>query len=448
MEGCIMQDLKVPPYSLVAEQSVLGAMIISDVNHYAIVELINAEHFYVLSHAEIYKAIKILLESKKPVDLLTISGLMESLGTLESVGGMAYIGELARNTPSSANVVTYCEMVIMEWNGRKIIEACHKALDQVYSKSGYKKARESLYSDIEPLFIERGENEIADASELCESFINELERLGKTEGGMSGLCTGDKHLDNATGGLHPGDYLAIAGRSGSGKTTRAMNILAHYTKMGRRSLFFSMEMKRQKGMMKLVSDIGNVPFSAIKSADLNDYQWSCASNAIEIVKKSKLHIDDSSGLSIGDIERKARQLKAKYNELDLIVVDYIQRLKIDSNSMYAELTNASNRLKDLAMELGASVIVIAQLKKNSTGFPNASDLRETGAIENDSDVLMFLHTPSEDLKPHKGMLTCEIFNKVRFGETGVKMLENHLDYQRFECVDTEYVEAETKDRFS
>mgnify|MGYP000043919111 CR=1 FL=1 len=441
------QILKIPPHSLAAEQSVLGSMIINSDCHYSVVEIINHDHFYVLSHREIYKAIKILLENKKPIDLLTICDLLESLGTLDDAGGMAYIGELARNTPTSANVMTYCEMVVMEWNGRKIIEACHKALDQVYAKSGYKKTREKLYSDIEPLFVERGENEIADAPELCSAFIDELERLGKTDGGMSGLCTGDKHLDDATGGLHTGDYLAIAGRSGSGKTTRAMNILAHYTKMGRRSLFFSMEMKRQKGMMKLVSDIGNVPFSAIKSAELNDYQWSCAANAIEVVKKSKLHIDDSSGLSISDIERKARQLKAKYNELDLIVVDYIQRLKIDSNNMYSELTNASNRLKDLAMELGSSVIVIAQLKKNSTGFPNASDLRETGAIENDSDVLMFLHTPSEDLKPHKGMLTCEIFNKVRFGETGVKMLENQLDYQRFQCVDTEYVEAETKDRF-
>mgnify|MGYP003665000932 FL=1 len=442
-----MEDLKVPPHSLVAEQSVLGSMIISDTHHYTVVEMINADHFYVQSHSEIYKAIKILLENKKPVDLLTIADLLESLGTLEYAGGMAYIGELARNTPTSANVITYCDMVINEWNGRKIIEACHKAMDQVYSKSSYKQARETLYSDIEPLFVERGENEIAGATELCDAFIDELERLGKTDGGMSGLCTGDRHLDEATGGLHPGDYLALAGRSGSGKTTRAMNILAHYTKMGRRSLFFSMEMKRQKGMMKLVSDIGSVPFSAIKTADLNDYQWSCASEAIATVKKSKLHIDDSSGLSIGDIERKARQLKAKYNGLDLIVVDYIQRLKIDSSNMYTELTNASNRLKDLAMELGASIIVIAQLKKNSTGFPNASDLRETGAIENDSDVLMFLHTPSEDLKPHKGMLTCEIFNKVRFGETGVKMLENQLDYQRFACVDDEYVEAEQTNRF-
>lgn len=448
MEGFIMQDLKVPPHSLVAEQSVLGSMIIDSGCHYAVVELINHDHFYVQSHAEIYKAIKMLLESKKPVDLLTISDLMESIGTLDYAGGIAYIGELTRNTPTSSNVVTYCEMVINEWNGRKIIEACNQAMDKVYAKKDYKSAREQLYSDIEPLFIERGENEIADAPALCEALITELERLGKSETGLSGLSTGDKHLDEATGGLHPGDYLGLAGRSGSGKTTRAMNILAHYTQMGRRSLFFSMEMKKQKAMMKLVSDIGNVPFSAIKSAELNDYQWSCTSNGIEVIKKSKLHIDDSSGLSISDIERKARQLKAKYNELDLIVVDYIQRIKIDSSNMYSELTNASNRLKDLAMETGAAVIVIAQLKKNSIGMPNGSDLRETGAIENDSDVLMFLHTPSEDLKPHKGMLTCEVFNKVRFGETGVKMLENQLDYQRFACVDNEYVEQEKTGKFN
>tara|TARA_R110000782_G_scaffold257622_1_gene346918 strand:- start:43 stop:666 length:624 start_codon:yes stop_codon:yes gene_type:complete len=203
-----------------------------------------------------------------------------------------------------------------------------------------------------------------------------------------------------------------------------------------------MEMKRQKAMMKICSDVGNVPFNMLKNGDLDDYQWAGVGDAMGKMRDTKLHIDDSSGLSIDDIERKARQLKAKYGELDLIVVDYLQRIKINSSNMYQELTNASNRLKDLFMELNCAGIVLAQLKKNSTGFPNASDLRETGAIENDSDLLIFLHTDSQDLKPHAGMLTAEIFNKVRFGETGVKMLNNELGFQRFTCSDDTYTEQE------
>ena len=210
-----MDGLRTPPNSLEAEQSIIGSMLIDESCHFSVVELIVSDHFYWHSHSEIYKAIKLLLENKKPIDLLTVSDMMESLGTLEDAGGMAYIGELARNTPSSKNVVTYCEIVIKEWNGRKIIEACNTALDKIYAKKDYKSAREDLYKDIEPLFSERGDNEIADSGALCDSFISELERLSKSDGGMSGLCTGDKHLDNATGGLHAGDYLGLAGRSGS-----------------------------------------------------------------------------------------------------------------------------------------------------------------------------------------------------------------------------------------
>jgi replicative DNA helicase len=435
-----MSELKLPPNSATAEQSIIGSILVDGKVLNGVLEILKPEHFYNHTNALVFTAIKELASRKQVIDIVILGDYLEKKHQTDE--HFPYLIQMSKDTPSSKNAIAYCEAVIRHWNGRKIIEACYKASDQIYAKNDYEETRRALYEDLEPLFQSNGEELIHGAVELCDDFIDEMERLAQSKTGLSGLSTGDYHIDEATGGFHPGDYIGLAARSGGGKTTKALNILAHYTVQGRRSLFFSMEMKRQKVMMKLVSDVGNVPFSAIKSGQLNDHQWHGVSEALKSVKGSKLHVDDSSGLSINDIERKARQIKAKYGELDLIVIDYIQRLKIDSNNMYSELTSASNRLKDLFMELGCSGIVLAQLKKNSIGVPNASDLRETGAIENDSDALIFLHTPSEDLKPHKGMLTMEIFNKVRFGEAGVKMLRNELDYQRFACSDDEYSEPD------
>ena len=434
-----MNNLKIPPNSSTAEQSIIGSILVDEKVLNGVLEILRPEHFYNHTNSIIFTAIKELASRKTAIDIVTLGDYLEKKH--QTGEHFPYLIQLSKDTPSSRNAIAYCEAVIRHWNGRKIIEACYKASDDIYAKNGYEETRRTLYEDLEPLFQSNGEEIIHGVDDLCTDFIDEMERLAKSETGLSGLSTGDYHIDEATGGFHAGDYIGLAARSGGGKTTKALNILGHYTLQGRRSLFFSMEMKRQKVMMKLVSDIGNVPFSAIKKGQLEDHQWNGVRNAIQLVKTSKLHVDDSSGLSIDDIERKSRQIKAKYGELDLIVIDYIQRLKIDSGNMYQELTNASNRLKDLFMELGCAGIVLAQLKKNSIGVPNASDLRETGAIENDSDALIFLHTPSEDLKPHKGMLTMEIFNKVRFGEAGIKMLRNELDYQRFACSDDDYVEA-------
>jgi replicative DNA helicase len=431
-----MNDLKIPPQSCLAEQNIIGSILINNGCLNSVLELVACDHFYNLTNQQIFTCIKELASRNTVIDITTLGDYLEN--KFQTGDHFPYLVQMARDTPSSANVTEYCSMIVNHWNGRKIIEACHKALDRVYDTAEYEYARQDLYSDLEGLFQNKGEELIYDGPALAESFIAEMERLVNADGEMSGMSTGDEHIDQVSGGLHRGDYVAIAAKSGAGKTTKAINIMTHFAKMGRRVLFFSTEMKRQKVMMKICSDVGNVPFSAIKTADMNDSQWSHVSDAAQVIKNSKMHVDDSSGLTIDDIERKARQIKAKYGDLDLICFDYIQRIKISgSGSMYHELTTASNRLKDLFMELGCAGIVLAQLKKNTTGIPTASDLRETGAIENDSDLLIFLHTDSENSKPQKGMFTHEIFNKVRFGETCVKMLTNQLDYQRFVCNDEE-----------
>lgn len=429
-----MSGIKIPPHSMQAEQGILGAILIDAKSIEMAAHFVESKHFYNATHSEIYTAMRELYKANKPIDLITMSDLLEKKGMDDAV---ALVAEIMRNASSSASLKTHCEMVVDKWKGRELIGSAHELAERVYSGEDYDEARHLAFKALESLTAVGGEEIIHDGNDLANSFAEEMERI-MSAGGMTGLTTGDEHIDYVTGGFQPGDYITMAARSGGGKTTRALNILSHMMQNGKRCLMFSMEMKKQRVMMKLASDIASVEFDKIKSASMDDKEWSRVSRAVAITKASKIHVDDSSGLSISDIERKARRLKAKYGELDLIVVDYIQRIKHDSANKYSELSDASNRLKDLFMELNCSGIVLAQLKKNSMGLPNASDLRETGSIENDSDVIIFLHTDSEDRKPKKGMLTCEIFNKVRYGETCVKMLTNELQFQRFKCTDQEY----------
>lgn len=439
-----MNNLNVPPHSIQAEQGILGAILIEPQSIEVAAHMVEAKHFYNAMHSDIYQSIRELYKANKPIDFVTMSDLMEKKGLQDSI---AVVADIMRNASSNASLKTHCEIVVDKWKGRQLIGAAHELMESVYGGNDYDAARHSTFKSLEALTAVGGEEVIHDGFDLAESFTDELERI-MSAGGMTGLTTGDEHIDYVTGGFQPGDYITMAARSGGGKTTRALNIMAHMIQNGKRCLMFSMEMKKQRVMMKLASDIASIEFDKIKKAEMDDFEWHKIGQAVKTVKESNIHVDDSSGLSIADIERKARRLKAKYGELDLIVIDYIQRIKHDSANKYSELSDASNRLKDLFMELNCSGIVLAQLKKNSMGLPNASDLRETGSIENDSDVIIFLHTDSEDRKPKKGMLTCEIFNKVRYGETCVKMLTNELQYQRFKCTDQEYHAPEDEGKFS
>ncbi|MGB2063543.1 MAG: replicative DNA helicase [Marinomonas gallaica] len=436
----------IPPHSIEAEQGVLGAIMLDDKKMDIVAEMVEADHFYMAVHADIYAAMRMLYKSNKPIDMITISDLLEKTHEGE---GITIAGSIMRNCPSSASVKTYCEIVREKWKGRKLLEAAHTLCEKVYGGEDYDSAREETYRGLDLANTAQVDDCISDGDELTGIMIDEMERIVNLGGAMPGLSTGDMHIDQVTGGFSRGDYVTLAARSGGGKTTKALDIVKHFTLEGRRSLVFSMEMKKKKFMQKICSNIGNVEYDKIKRGDMDDVETYRIGQALKDIKESHLHVDDTGGLYIADIERKARRLKAKYGNLDLIVVDYVQRLKHDSSNKYAELSEASNRLKDLFMELDCVGIVLAQLKKNSMGLPNASDLRETGSIENDSDTIIFLHTDSDDRKPKRGMLTAEIFNKVRDGETCIKMLKNELQFQRFESVEGEYEEPqENVKRFS
>jgi len=440
-----MNPSNIAPHSVEAEESIIGSFLLDEKKRFSILEKIKPEHFYVRDIGEIYKIIQRMSAEDRRIDMVSLSDAMSKENQDDSA--FIYLGQIQRNVPSSANVEEYCDIVLDRYNGRKLLDAAYNIQERVYAGNDYQEVRKLAYDDLEPLFQSYGEKTIADAEEIASDFIDEMKRLFKFGGRLSGWSTGDKHLDEVTGGLNPGDYVNISARSGGGKSTRALNYVRHFMEQGRRILIFSMEMKKKMLAMKLVSDIGSIRFNNLKHANMNDEELSRMTMATVKLKESNLHIDESSGNRIEDIERKARQLKAKYGNLDMLVIDYIQRIRHDSSKSYAELTNASNRLKDLFMELDCCGLVLAQFKKNSKGIPDATDLRETGAIENDSDIIIFIHTPSQDMKPHKGMQTLQIFNKVRLGESCVKLLHNDLEHQRFVPVDGEYIEEDENPRF-
>ena len=437
-----MNPSNVIPHSIDAEESVIGALMLDDSCHFTVFDLVSFEHFYDRDLAGIFKVIQELSRAGKPVDMVTVSDEINRRNESNSDDMFKYLGSIMRNTPSAANVKAYCEVMRDRYKGRQIRAACQIGLDSISTCTDYDQIKREIYDNLEMIGASRGEQKIADGQDLGDSLTDDLERVLKQKGGLPYWSTGNKHIDEVTGGLQPGDYFGLAAKSGGGKTTLALNVLRHFMMQDRRCLVFSMEMKRHKVMKKLTSDIGNVEYKKLKTADLNDYEWAKVGDAIKVVKKAKIHVDDSSGLTVDDVCRRARQIKAKYGSLELIVVDYLQRLKVDSNNFYSELTTASNRLKDLFMELGCAGIVLAQLKKNSKGLPNATDLRETGAIENDSDLLCFIHTDTPNFKPQTGMMTALLIDKAREGESCIKLLHNELDYQRFNAVDGEYQEPD------
>lgn len=434
-------DSSVPSNSE-AEQSVIGAILLKQESIDEIIEDLKPEHFFYTYNRDIYKAILTLLMNDKPVDIITITDFDKTID-------LSYVASIAKSTPSHANIKSYSDIIIRDSKRRDLINIASELNQSAMYSCDVEQSKTNAYNGLELIDLKSGEDEIAGGAELAEIFINDLEANANSDG-LTGWSTGDSHIDEVTGGLRPGDYIGIAARSGGGKTTKALNILTHFVKSGRRCLMFSMEMKKDRLMQKIISDIANVKFSDIKNGSVtqDDLAMHRISEALRVIKNSGLHVDDTSGLSISDIEKKAKRFSAKYGGVDLIVIDYVQRLKIDSGKMYAELTSASNRLKDLFMKIGCAGLVLAQLKKNSMAMPNASDLRETGAIENDSDTLIFIHTDTEDRKPRKGFLTCEIFNKVRFGETCIKMMRNELEFQRFVPIAGEYEEKEDKPFFT
>lgn len=389
---------RIPPHSLEAEQSVLGAMIIDKEAINTTIEIIKPEDFYKEANKEIFETIIELYNRNEPVDLITLSEELRKRGTLENVGGVTYLANLSGGVVTTANVKYYCEIVEEKSILRRLIRSC----DDIMSKS---------YEDSEEVnsIIESAEKNIFDITQgrnregfypirevLLDSF-SKIEELSMKEGGLTGVTTGFLDIDAKLSGLQKSDLILLAARPSMGKTALGLNIALNSALLGNTKVgVFSLEMSKEQLVQRMLSSASHVDLQKIISGKLNEDDWLKIVKAMGPLSETEMYIDDTPGITLMEMKAKCRKLKIEKG-LDLIVVDYLQLMESDSSSesRQQEISSISRGLKALAKEMDCPVVALSQLSRapelRSDHRPILSDLRESGAIEQDADVVLFLY---------------------------------------------------------
>ncbi|SHH79799.1 replicative DNA helicase [Sporanaerobacter acetigenes] len=389
---------RIPPHSLEAEQSVLGAMIIDKEAINTAVETIRPEDFYKEANKEIYETILELYNRNEPVDLITLSEELKKRGTLENVGGINYLTSLSGSVATTANVKYYCDIVEEKSILRRLIKSC----DEIIAKS---------FEDTEEVnsIIERAEKNIFDITQgrnnegfspikevLLDSF-SRIEEMSMNEGGLTGLTTGFLDIDEKLSGLQKSDLILLAARPSMGKTALGLNIALNSALKGNAHVaIFSLEMSKEQLVQRMLSSVSHVDLQKIISGRLNEDEWVKIVQAMGPLSGTDIYIDDTAGISLMEMKAKCRKLKIEKG-LDLVVVDYLQLMQSDSpsESRQQEISSISRGLKALAKEMECPVLALSQLSRapelRSDHRPILSDLRESGAIEQDADIVMFLY---------------------------------------------------------
>jgi len=440
----LRQSPRVPPQSIEAEQSLLGGLLLDSRRYDEVSAEIDSSDFYNRNHSRIYAAIQSCLEANQPVDVVTVSEVLERHDELEQIGGMAYIGTLANNTPGSANIMSYGRIIREKAILRKLIEASNDISTASYNPEG-RKPREVLDHAEQLIFgISESDGDKRDGfsgmDTLVAKSLDRIEELGKSGSSITGISTGFNKLDDKTSGLQKGDLVVVAGRPSMGKTSFCMN-LAEYAaiELGKTVAVFSMEMPGEQLSTRLISSLGRVNSTRLRTGQLTDDDWPRITNAVSLLSKAQIHVNDAAGLSPIELRSQARRLAREQNGLDMIVIDYLQLMQSsESNENRAtEISNITRSLKMLAKELEVPVVILSQLNRSLEQRPDKrpvmSDLRESGAIEQDADVIFFIYRDEvyDDESPDKG--TAEIIiGKQRNGPIGRVKLAFIGEFTRFE----------------
>lgn len=390
---------KLPPQNLEAEQSVLGGIMVDPDALDRIVDVISENDFYKAAHRKIYLIVMGLRQKNQPVDLLTVTSALRDAGDLEAVGGTAYLATIVDQTPSSANIVHYAELMKEKATMRKLIEVCSGIVEKAYSQD---------FEDIDK-FLNEAESSVfqvaekskkaglVPASSIIKSSLDKIEFLYNQKSAVTGVATGFTDFDKMTSGLQPGDLVIIAARPSMGKTAFALNIAQHVSLREKKSVaFFSLEMGQESVMMRMLASEARVNLGDIRTGRVPDSFWPKLINVASKFSEAPLYIDDTSGISPYEIRAKARRLKAQKG-LDLIMVDYLQimDLKTKVESRERAVSEMSRNMKALAKELSVPVVVLSQINRGVEGRndrrPMLSDLRESGAIEQDADVIAMIY---------------------------------------------------------
>ena len=433
---------KIPPHSQEAEQSVLGALMLDNRAWDRITDRISAKDFYRSDHQAIFEAMTHLIDQHKPLDVLTVSEALKAKDQLNAPGE-AYLYELAKNTPSAANIVAYADIVRERAILRQLIEAGTDIAQDGFNPDGrdikelLDKAEQRVFNIAESRSWGSGPVAI---TTLLAKAMDRIDMLYHSDKALTGLPSGFTDLDRLTSGLQPADLVVIAGRPSMGKTILAMNIAEHAAIKGNVPvLIFSMEMPAEALVMRMISSLGSIDQHKVRTGQLKDDDWPRITHAIEMLSETKLFIDDTPALSPGEIRSQARRLAREHGGLGLIAVDYLQLMHVPNNreNRSIEISEISRSLKALAKELNIPIIALSQLNRSletrTDKRPVMSDLRESGAIEQDADLIAFIYRDEvyhED-SPDKGKAEI-IIAKYRNGPIGKVILTFRGQYTRFD----------------
>ena len=388
---------RVPPHSLDAERSALGAALLSKNALFDVVENVKAGDFYDANHKEIFEAVLELSRRNAPVDALTVSEELKKRGTLEMVGGRAYVASLSSGTPTTVNAEEYARIIAQKASSRRLIEVA----DDVISK-GYEGSMEPgelldyAESGIFEISQDRQKGQYTHIKDVLLENIEIIDRAAQMEGGLTGVTTGFRDLDEKTSGWQKSDLIILAARPAMGKTAFALTVGLNAAKSGASVLVFSMEMAKEQLGQRLLAMESRVDMQSLKKGKLQRRDWDDINDALDILSRANIHIDDTAGVSIMEMKSKCRRLKAEAG-LDLVIIDYLQLMNPEgkADSRTQEISVISRNLKLLARELDCPVIVLSQLSRapeqRTDHRPMLSDLRESGSIEQDADLVMFLY---------------------------------------------------------
>ena len=439
-----IESLKVPPNSIQAEQSVLGGLMLDNQTWDSVADKVVETDFYRRDHQLIFRAIAQLAEKQIPFDVVTLSEVLESTGELKDVGGLAYLGMLAKDTPSAANIVAYANIVRDRSVLRQLIHIGTEISDSAFSTEGRETAE--LLENAERKVFEiaeqrqHGQGGFNSIKSLLAKAVDKIEMLYEQDGDITGVSTGFTDLDEKTSGLQPADLIIVAGRPSMGKTTIAMNMAENVAlKSGMPVAVFSMEMPGEALAMRMMSSLGRIDQHKVRTGKLDDDDWPRLTSAINLLAETKLFIDDTPALTPTEVRSRARRLMREHGQLGLIVLDYLQLMQspASGDNRVQQISDISRGLKALAKELNVPVIALSQLNRNLEQRPNKrpvmSDLRESGAIEQDADLIIFVYRDevyNED-SPDKGIAEV-IIGKQRNGPLGTVRLTFLGQYTRFE----------------
>ncbi len=433
---------RIPPQNIEAEQSVLGTILLSDHSLSTVLELLESSDFYRDNHKLIFEAMIILFEKNEPQDIITVSNQLKNLNQLEQAGGVAYLATLTSIVPVTSNLVHYAKIIRQKAVLRNLITVNTEIASRCYEEQG---DIDGLVDDAEQAIFEiarsKSDQSFTALKRIIPGAFETVEQLFKRKEQITGVPTGFHELDKMTAGLQPSDLIILAGRPSMGKTALAMNIAQNTALLDKTGVaIFSLEMSKEQLAMRLLCSAGHIDSQRVRTGKLHDNDWPKLSRAVGMLTEAPMYIDDSAAISVLEMRAKVRRLAAQH-PLGLIIVDYLQlmRGRNSSENRTQEISEISRSLKAMAKELKVPVVALSQLNRGlesrTDKRPMMSDLRESGAIEQDADVICFIYRDEvynkEDTNPNIGIAEI-IIGKQRNGPTGTVKLTFIKEFTMFE----------------